>query len=167
MKRADGIFCDRCHLVIAPQAPDRLSYGKTDYHASCYLAYRKETNPRVQLDELRLVFLIIAALWVLASFSPAEANDQPGDVRGCIATYISQSGKYLYEPFLKVADKESPAEDGAAEVWGFRPWNLEPPDKEGKTHAVNVRADVFIPLHVFQQVGPRRVKCPDGMWGTE
>src|SRR5947207_3020875 len=104
MKRPDGsIVCERCHLVIAPQAPDRLSYGKTDYHAGCYLAYRKETKPpRVQLEEVRIVFLIIAALWVLAAFSPAEAQQQPGDVRGCIATYLSQSGKYIYEPFLKV-----------------------------------------------------------------
>lgn len=94
--------------------------------------------------------------------------DEKGDVRGCYVTYLSGNGKFLYEPFLKVADKESPAEDGKSEVWGFRPWNLEPPDREGKTHPVNISDDRFVPLGVFKLVpaGTREksVKCPDGLW---
>lgn len=164
MKRENGeVFCERCHLIIAPNAPDRLSYGKTDYHSGCYLAYRKETVPRpkVAVDEFRAVVLILFLFFCLAAVSPADAED----IQGCMATYYSQSGHYAFEPFLKVADKESPAEDGAPEVWGFRPWNLEPPDRQGKTHPVNIRDDAFIPMRTFKQVGPRRVKCPDTFWG--
>ena len=119
---------------------------------------------RVHFDEMRAVFLILALLFILASLSPADAEQQPGDIRGCYVTYIAQSGKYTFEPFLKVADKDSPSEDGEPEIWGFRPWNLQPPDEEGKTHPVNILESRFIPLRTFKQVGPRSIKRPEGLW---
>jgi hypothetical protein len=115
-------------------------------------------NPRPAF----ITAFLLALLFVIANSAKA---DEPGDIRGCIATYFSNSGKYAFEPFLKIQDKESPAEDGAPEIWGFRPWNLEPPDKEGKTHPVNIREDQFIELRTFKQVGPRKVKCPENLWG--
>lgn len=93
--------------------------------------------------------------------------DEPGDVRGCYISYVG-NGKFLYEPFLKVADKESYSQDGESEVWGFRPWNLEPTDKDGKTKPVNIPEDRFIPLRVFKEVNQgslrKYVKCPEGLW---
>jgi len=117
-------------------------------------------NPRKE----KTLLIGIALAFICMMLALSANADQPGDVRGCVATYIPNTGKYIFEPFLKVQDKESPAEDGAPEIWGFRPWNLEPPDKEGKTHPVNIREDRFIELNIFKQVGPRKVKCPEGLW---
>lgn len=111
-------------------------------------------------DIRRGLWLIAIGVWMLVGATYVRADD----VRGCMVSYFSQSGSYAFEPFLKVADKESMAEDGAPEIWGFRPWNLEPPDKEGKTHPVNIREDQFIEMRTFKQVGPRKVRCPDHIW---
>lgn len=112
-------------------------------------------------------------LWLIACgislFVAAQClADEKGDVRGCYITYLSGSGKFLYEPFLKVADKESTSEDDEPEIWGFRVWNLEPPDKQGKTHPVNISDGRFIPTGVFKLVRAgtvqKNVRCPDGLW---
>jgi hypothetical protein len=86
--------------------------------------------------------------------------DDSQDVRGCIATYLPTSNSFTYEPFLKVAAKPTLSEDGRPEVWGFRVWNLEPPDADGLTHPVNVLEENFIPENELKQVGPRTTKCP-------
>ena len=121
-------------------------------------------NPRKE----RLLYLGIALTFVCVMFALGAKAD-PGDVRGCYATYNGMTGKYLFEPFLKVADKTSSSQDGEPEVWGFRPWNLEPPDEKGKTHPVNILASRFIPAdgkfyEVDAGTAKRRVKCPDGIW---
>jgi hypothetical protein len=121
-------------------------------------------------------FTIRAIIWILGpaalllfilAASPVRA-DEPGDVRGCYVTYHSTTGKFSFEPFLKVADKESASEDGEPEIWGFRPWNLEPPDEDGKTHPVNVLADRFIPMGRNKEVRAgsmrRSIHCPEGLW---
>jgi hypothetical protein len=110
--------------------------------------------------------LAVAAVFWLCELS--ARGDEKGDVRGCYVTYHSTTGTFSFEPFLKVADKESASEDGEPEVWGFRPWNLEPPDEDGKTHPVNVLADRFVPLGIFKEVRAgtitRRIRCPEGLW---
>jgi hypothetical protein len=69
----------------------------------------------------------------------------PADVRGCYVTYNPTSGDFLYEPFLKVADKSSTSETGEPEVWGYRVWNLEAADADGRTRVVNIAASRFVP----------------------
>lgn len=118
----------------------------------------------VEMEEtMRNLAFAIAVFCALPLFA-----DEPGDVRGCYVTYLSGNGSFLYEPFLKVGDKESMSEDGASEIWGFRPWNLEAPDHEGKTHPVNIPDDRFVPLGGFKEVSAgssrKRIKCPDGLW---
>lgn len=104
----------------------------------------------------------------LLLFAVTAQADEPGDVRGCYVTYLAGNGTFRYEPFLKVADKATPDQDGAPEVWGFRPWNLELPDEDGKTHPVNIQEGRFVPLGAFKEVDAgttkRRIKCPDGLW---
>lgn len=107
--------------------------------------------------------LMIVAVYFVAGVAFAE----DGDVKGCYVTYNSNTGGFLYEPFIKIAhEKENPSEDGESEIWGFRPWNLEPPDKEGKTPPVNIRESRFVPIGVFKEVDAgrmkRRIKCPEG-----
>lgn len=106
----------------------------------------------------KFIYCFLGLCFVL--MMAANAKGDEGDVRGCIATYLPRTGQYVYEPFLKIAAKESFSEDGRAEVWGFRLWNLEPTDKAGNTRPVNVLEDNFIELGVLKQVGPRKVKCP-------
>lgn len=116
--------------------------------------------------KLRIGFGLTAICFVLSALTCLA--DEPGDVRGCYVTYLSGNGKFLYEPFLKVANKENVSDEGEAEIWGFRPWNLETPDEHGKTHPVNINEGRFIPLGVFKEVktgtATRRIKCPDGLW---
>ena len=118
-----------------------------------------------------IIAAIVAAflLSACASSSPViskttSATLPAGDERGCIATYIATSGKFLYEPFLKIAAKETFSEDGKPEVWGFRVWNPEPPDSAGMTAPVNVPEEIWIPLNVFKEVpaGTTRksIRCP-------
>lgn len=113
--------------------------------------------------ELCIVILILVFVNV------AARADEPGDVRGCYITYNSNNGTFLYEPFLKIAHpKENPSQDGEPEIWGFRPWNLESPDENGKTPPVNILESRFVPLNTFKEVpagtGKRKIKCPDGLW---
>jgi len=100
-----------------------------------------------------------------------HAAEQPGDVRGCLATFIPSLNEFIFEPFLKIADKESLAEDGQPEIWGFRLWNLEPPDPSGLTYPVNVPEARFIPLNIFKVVpagrGQRTVRCPPYWSGNQ
>lgn len=143
-----------CHITQAP--------GQDDQTVTCYWAYRHERtvarfpwpNTVFRLHWVSLVVLIFTA----------TLHAEPGDVRGCYATYLSQSGKYLFEPFLKVASKTSFSENGEPEIWGFRPWNLEPADEKGITNPVNILEDRFIEMRALKQVGPRKIKCPDNIW---
>lgn len=113
------------------------------------------------------------SLFVVATYVHAEVNagNPKTDVRGCYCTYLGGSGKFLFEPFLKTADKESPSEEGESEVWGFRVWNFEPPDRDGKTHPVNIPDSRWIPLGTFKEVragtARKSIKCPDGLWPTQ
>lgn len=112
-------------------------------------------------------------LWLMAIgitiFAAVQClADEPSDVRGCYARYNRMTGKFSFEPFLKVDVPPTDGEDGEMQVWGFRVWNLEPPDKNGKTHPVNIPETLFIPLNTYQEVpaGTRRksIRCPDGIW---
>jgi hypothetical protein len=129
MKRETGeVYCDKCHLIIAPNAPDRLSYGKTDYHAACYLAYRKQTKPpRVQLDEVRLAFLIVAALWFAALFSPLDAEEiyaQSQWKLGRLVRAIDMDGRCVARPFVVVGETENDVDTDGARVIGFHSDNI-------------------------------------------
>src|ERR1051325_10777446 len=99
---------------------------------------------KIHFDEYRASFLILTILCFLACFSPADAQTLPTDDKGCYVTYLPSRGTFTFEPFLKVADKDSPSEDGEPEIWGFRPWNLLPPGKDGKTKPVNVAESRYI-----------------------
>lgn len=110
------------------------------------------------LSFISLVFLFAMAV---------NAKAEDGDVKGCYVTYNGNTGGFLYEPFIKISHpKENPSEDGEPEIWGFRPWNLEPPDKDGKTPPVNILESRFVPMGAFKEVNAgrikRRIKCPDG-----
>lgn len=122
------------------------------------------------------LFLAIA----IVLFTATAQADQPGDVRGCYFTYIWQSGKFLWEPFLKIEQpKDSPSQDGDPEIWGFRPWNLESPDEKGLTPPVNILESRFIPadnrMHSVRIKHPsepnreveRQIRCPDGLWSGQ
>lgn len=114
-------------------------------------------------------YFVLFVLILVNLIALAADGDEPGDIRGCLVTYNSMTGKFLFEPFLKVKDKASPAEDGEPEIWGFRPWNLEPPDEDGKTNAVNVLASRFLPadkkFHTVKAGSAKRqVRCPEGLW---
>jgi hypothetical protein len=110
----------------------------------------------------------VALLFAIIGLAAPARADEPGDVRGCYVTYHSQTGTFGFEPFLKVGDKESPSEDGEPEVWGFRPWNLEPPDENGTTYPVNILASRFVPLNMNKKVdagtAKRTIRCPEGLW---
>lgn len=162
---ADIVYCDyiHCHLIIAPADPSQVNFLKANYHGACFIKERREqeaakkppaNNPRPTF----VTAALLALLFVISMNASAE------DVRGCIATYNSGNGAFLFEPFIKVADKEAPSEDGEPEVWGFNPWNLGEPDENGKVYPVNVLASRFIPLNVFKEVpagtAKRRVRCP-------
>lgn len=114
----------------------------------------------IRLGLLLVVTTLLIALPIVA--------DEPGDVRGCYAKYNSNTGKFAFEPFLKVANKKWASEEGEPEVWGFRPWNLLPPDEDGKTHPVNILDSQFIPLGISKEVPTgttkRNVRCPEGLW---
>jgi hypothetical protein len=163
MKVGKETYCDICHLVIAPYDPRRLDYGRTQYHGECHSRryYRMAQAAAAHFIVLVLVFLAV----------PVHA-DEPGDVRGCYAQYNTMNGQFVYEPFLKVSDKDSPSEYGLAEVWGFRPWNLLPPDKEGKTHPVNILEGQFIPIGKNKEVlmyrdnpdKKKSARCPEHLW---
>ena len=165
MSKHDGVvYCDYilCHLVIAPADRSQVNFLKSNYHGQCYIALRRAhseaSNPRSSF-----VTALLLALLVAISFD-AKAED----VRGCYASYNSQTGGFSYEPFLKVRDKSSVSEDGQPEIWGFRPWNLEPPDKDGLTHPVNILESRFVPIGAFKEVpagrSRRSIRCPDGLW---
>lgn len=113
----------------------------------------------------------IAVFFFIASTLNA---DEPGDVRGCWATYNSGNGKFQWEPFLKIAHpKNSPSEYGFPEIWGYRTWNLEPPDENGKRLPTNILESQFIPMGVNKEVqlyaddDTRKLatRCPDWLWG--
>lgn len=55
MKKEDGVFCDRCNILIAPKDPSQLNYGKVDYHGPCYLSHRRkqELNALIEKREAR------------------------------------------------------------------------------------------------------------------
>lgn len=91
------------------------------------------------------LWLMALGVWLLVGATYVYA-DEPGDVRGGYFEYSWSSGQFRWEPFLKIdAPKEAPAENGEAEIWGFRVWNLEKPDKNGKTFPVNILESRFVP----------------------
>lgn len=121
------------------------------------------------------LWLIAAGIWLLVASTYA---DEPGDVRGGIFEYSWSQGKFRWEPFLKIRHPHEGALDdtGNAMIFGFRVWNLEPPDEKGLTHPVNVIADRFIPcdgkMHKVVIKHPqepdrqveRWLKCPPVLW---
>jgi len=109
---------------------------------------------------LAFVFLAACASTPTQPTPTRQSSERSGDVRGCLAIFIRSENTYRFEPFLKVASKDSFSEDGKPEVWGFRLWNLETPDAKGLTAPVNALEENFIPLDKFKVVGPRAVKCP-------
>jgi len=126
---------------------------------------------RVPLAAVVVLCLSCASSSPIAKVADPHAAVQPGDIRGCLAYWHSSANSFTYEPFVKVADKEARGEDGATEIWGFRTWNLEPPDKEGLTHPVNVPDDIFIPLGQFREVraglSKKATRCPPSYSGAE
>lgn len=112
-------------------------------------------------------------VWLIALgitlFCVAQCLAEEGDEKGCYVTYNSMTGSFSYEPVLKVADKESASDEGEPEVWVFRVWNLEPPDKDGKTHPVNIHESRYIPMRIFKEVPAgsfrKRIRCPEKLWG--
>jgi hypothetical protein len=120
--------------------------------------------------------LLFIALLILVHAATLSA-DEPGDVRGGYFTYHWNSGTFGWEPFLRIAHpKSAPSENGEAEIWGFRPWNLEPPGRDGKTLPVNVLESRFIPcdgrshtVTISHPLDPdrrveRSIKCPEHLW---
>lgn len=95
------------------------------------------------------------------------ANAEEPPVQGCYATYNSISGKFSFEPFLKIGDKEYDSEDGQAEIWGFRPW-CEACKKDGEPFKVNILDSRFIPLNTAKKIPAgttmRYIRCPNGLW---
>lgn len=144
------LICNHCHRPIIP---DWETYTISSSGEVTHTSHAPKTST---------ILLILAVVLILAI--AALARGDPGDVKGCICTYHSQSGKFTFEPFIKTADKASASEDGQPEVWGFKPWDLGEPDKTGKVYPVNVLASRFIPLNTFKEVPAgtttRRVKCP-------
>ena len=114
----------------------------------------------------RLLYFGIALLIVCVMTALGAQADEPGDVRGCYCTYNGNTGKFLFEPVIKIAhEKTWASEDGEPEVWVFRVWNLEPPEEDGKTMPVNILASRFIPAdgkayEVDAGTAKRRVRCP-------
>lgn len=124
-------------------------------------------------------WIILALAWLaLYAYVVASARaDEPGDVRGGYFTYRWSSGTFAWEPFLKIAHpKEAASPEGEPEIWGFRPWNLEAADEDGKTPPVNILESRFVPCdgrmhHVTirhpsesgRQV-ERRLACPAILW---
>lgn len=167
-RHEDGtVYCDyiRCHLVIATADPSQLHFLEADYHGPCFLAELREkkaaANPRP-------AFATALLLALLVSISFGANGDEPRDVRGCLYSYDARSGKISFEPFLMVQEKASLSEDGQPEVWGFRPWNLEPPDEHGLTKPVNVLKSRFLTLNRYHDVqtgtASRRIRCPAFDW---
>lgn len=95
----------------------------------------------------------------------AMAEETP--VQGCYATYNSMTGKFAFEPFLKIADKEYDGEEGS-EIIGFRPWCGACKDENGEPFQVNVLDSRFIPLNTAKKVPAgttmRYIRCPQGLW---
>lgn len=123
-------------------------------------------------------------LWLMAIgitlFVAVQLMAEPGDVRGGYFEYSWSQGKFRWEPFLKIAaEKQYASESGEPEIWGFRPWNLEPLDEKGLTHPVNVIAASFVPCdgrqhkvtirhpHEPDREVERWVKCPDILWNQQ
>lgn len=46
MKREDGVYCNKCHTLIAPKDPSQLNYGKVDYHGECMVKFIREQKAR-------------------------------------------------------------------------------------------------------------------------
>jgi hypothetical protein len=130
MKRSDGVYCDRCHLVIAPKAPDHLSYGKTDYHAACYTYLRRHTEPgqRIQFDEFRAVLVILSTLFLLAWMSPdADAEEvyaQKEWKPGRVVRAIDMDGRCVSRPFVIVGETENDRDTDEPRVIGFHSDNI-------------------------------------------
>jgi hypothetical protein len=169
-KHADGsVYCDfiNCHLIIAPADRSQISFLKADYHGPCFLAEHRKKKEAAQIPRPAFVTAFLLAFLTIIAFT--TRGDEPGDVRGCYVTYNAMTGGFLYEPFLKVRDKAALSENGEPEIWGFRPWNLELPDRDGKTQAVNIAASRFIPadkkLHTVEAGRlTRKLRCPEGFW---
>lgn len=144
------------------------------------VAHASVTLTRWILGSPALFFAILALSGTVVSCASAHAERtalQPGDVRGAYLAYNWSTGKFAWEPFIKIAyEKGAPSESGELEIWGFRPWNLEPPKKDGKTYPVNILASHFIPcdgqshdvrlLHPNEpeRVVERKLRCPEILW---
>jgi hypothetical protein len=117
-------------------------------------------------DVKRGLWIAAFGIWLLVGATYVHA-EEPKGVKGCYATYYSGDGKFRFEPFLKLGDKEYDSENGEAEIWGLRPWS-ESSKKDGKLVPVNVLESRFIPLNTAKEVPAgtmrRRIKCPDGFW---
>jgi len=166
MKRSDGVYCDRCHLVIAPKAPDHLSYGKTDYHAACYLAYRKTTEPRqrIQFDEFRAVLVILAILFALACLSPNDADAaevKKGDewVKGALVLGVSNAGNCVFAPFVMVGQADDDPDTGDGQILGYEPGDVRT-DREGHIIWQRAAEAQFVKLGGLKSVKGRVCKAP-------
>lgn len=129
---------------------------------------------KFRLDYPRPAFttgFLLALLFSIAMNANAAERKvkKPPDneVKGCYVTYNSVSGGISREPFLKTRDKDFAAEDGEAEIWGYKPWS-QSATKDGQHIEVNVAASRFIPLGKAQNVPTgttrRWVTCPAGFW---
>jgi hypothetical protein len=107
--------------------------------------------------------ILMAVALTQARCAPSSAAANPSDVKGCSVSFLSSEGrpKPFYEPFLKVADKESLAEDGSPEIWGFKIWDQGEPDENGKVYPVNIREDRFIPHGKVVTINGQICRCPD------
>lgn len=126
------------------------------------------------------MWLIAIGIWMAVGATFVHA-DEPGDVRGGYFEYSWSQGKFRWEPFLKVRHPQDGAMDdeGRAFIWGYRTWNLEPPKEDGKTYAVNILEEYWIPCdnktHKItihhpnepDRVVERQVKCPDTLWNGQ
>lgn len=168
--------CRYCHKPIIADIQAQTAVEMPEGHAivhetPCSLLLKREIERNGILKALaKLSAAIIVIIFALSlKAEQPNAGDPKTDVKGCICTYSSQSGKFYFEAFIKTADKESPDENGEPEIWGFNvePGNLELVHeiRDGKVIPVNVKAKEWIPadgkMHDVQAGSmTRKVKCP-------
>src|SRR5690242_2647635 len=102
---------------------------------------------RVHLDEFRLVFLILAVLFLLALISPADVDAQevqPQDqwVKGAVLLGRSNAGNCIAHPFVNVDEADDDPDTGEPQILGYEPGNVQT-NRKGEVIWERVKQNLF------------------------
>lgn len=154
--------CKVCREIIIPDLEAQGIHKDSFIHVRCYVGAIIWEGCKLFLKILGLVILaaIYVAMCTKANAQETDEKDDPKNwVKGGVVIGITNDGKCLFKPFIKVGDTENDPDTDKPQILGFSPGNVYI-DRHGRMVWERVLEEVFIPLGRFKTIHGRMCKCP-------